>query len=343
MRLGIGIDTGGTYTDAVMYDFDAKEVVLAAKALTTKEDLSLGIGNAIDGLPPDLVKRAELISLSTTLATNACVEDKGGRARLLFIGVDRRVVEWVGQEYGLPNPAEIFFLRGKTDSEGRVVEEPNWDALLKHCHKWMRGASAVGIVDIDAMDNSAILEKRAKQLVSEQCGVAAVCGHELFSDLNSVKRGSSVLLNARLIPLIREVGARRIAIAPDRSANEATGGLARSGVVPVFSVGKNLPDRVCLPYPILLGRDELEVETCGNGPQRQPAGAVLPHHADRSLLGAVLQELVVQVVGAERQVAVRLRPSPFRGMPNRSRACSTPEWLATINRSISRADRRSPP
>ena len=100
--------------------------------------------------------------------------------------------------------------------------------------------------------------------------------------------------------------------------------MARSGVVPVLSVGKNLPDRVCLPYPILLGRDELEVETCGNRPQRQPAGTVLPHHADRSLLGAVLQELVVQVVGAERQVAVRLRPSPFRGMPNRSRACKYP-------------------
>ena len=110
----------------------------------------------------------------------------------------------MGEEYGLPDPEEIFFLRGKTDSEGRVVEEPDWDNLLKRCREWVDGAGAVAVVDVDAMDNSAVLEKRAKQLIWEHCGVTAVCGHELFSDLNSIKRGSSVLLNARLIPLITD-------------------------------------------------------------------------------------------------------------------------------------------
>lgn len=80
MRIGIGIDTGGTFTDAVMYDFDAKEILSSVKALTTKDNLSVGIGNALDGLPYDFLKKAEMIALSTTLATNACVENKGGRA-----------------------------------------------------------------------------------------------------------------------------------------------------------------------------------------------------------------------------------------------------------------------
>ena len=50
MRLGIGIDTGGTYTDAVIYDFESGSIVGTAKALTTKEDLTVGILGAIDGL-----------------------------------------------------------------------------------------------------------------------------------------------------------------------------------------------------------------------------------------------------------------------------------------------------
>ena len=79
MKLGIGIDTGGTYTDAVVYDFETGEVLAGAKSLTTREDLSVGIGGALDKLPADLLRQAKLASLSTTLATNACVEGKGGR------------------------------------------------------------------------------------------------------------------------------------------------------------------------------------------------------------------------------------------------------------------------
>jgi N-methylhydantoinase A/oxoprolinase/acetone carboxylase beta subunit len=214
MRIGIGIDTGGTYTDAVMYDFDAKGILYSVKAQTTKEDLSVGIGNALDGLPIDLLKKAELISLSTTLATNACVENKGGRAKLLFIGVDKKIVDWVGAGYGLPNVEEMLFLHGKTNSKGEIVEEPDWSALLTESKDWIKDASAVAIVDIDAMDNSAVLEKRARELINTEYGIPAVCGHELFSDLNSIKRGASILLNARLIPLINDfINATKSALA----------------------------------------------------------------------------------------------------------------------------------
>ena len=87
--IGIGIDTGGTYTDAVVCDMSTKTVVCSGKALTTKSKLEIGIANALDTLDQDYVKRAEVLALSTTLATNACVENKGSRARLLMIGVDR--------------------------------------------------------------------------------------------------------------------------------------------------------------------------------------------------------------------------------------------------------------
>ncbi len=204
MGIGIGIDTGGTYTDAVAYDFDTRSVRAVSKAQTTRGDLSVGIGAALDALPADLVRGAEMISLSTTLATNACVEDKGGRARLLFIGVQPWIVERYGAEYGLPPYGEIFHLDARTAATGEIERSPDWGLLLRDGGEWIRDACGVGIVDIDAMDNGGALEKQARELLTSTWNIPVVCGHELFSDLDSLRRGSSVLLNARLVPLINE-------------------------------------------------------------------------------------------------------------------------------------------
>ena len=59
--IGIGIDTGGTYTDAVVYDMDRKKILCSGKALTTKSELEKGITEALDMLEPDYVKKAELL------------------------------------------------------------------------------------------------------------------------------------------------------------------------------------------------------------------------------------------------------------------------------------------
>ena len=69
MHLAIGIDTGGTFTDAVVVDLDTEQVLCKAKALTTREDLRLGIEQAFRGLDHALFPEIKLVSLSTTLAT----------------------------------------------------------------------------------------------------------------------------------------------------------------------------------------------------------------------------------------------------------------------------------
>lgn len=203
MRLGIGIDTGGTYTDAVLYDFEAKTILHSAKSLTTKENLALGIGGALDGLPSELLKKAEIVSLSTTLATNACVEEKGGRGKLVFIGGDEDVILRTGQSYGLPDNSEIFFLDGEVDYRGQVTKEPDWEAFIEDSKKWVSDADAVAIVQQLGVRNSST-EQKAKELISSVYGLNTICGYELFSDLNYIKRGASTLLNARLIPVIEE-------------------------------------------------------------------------------------------------------------------------------------------
>ena len=82
----LGIDTGGTYTDAIV--FDTQEGVLATdKSLTTKQDLALGIESAVTKVlhPNAYSREIELVSLSTTLATNAIVEGKETPICLMLI------------------------------------------------------------------------------------------------------------------------------------------------------------------------------------------------------------------------------------------------------------------
>ena len=44
MTLVIGLDTGGTYTDAALLDAAGGRVLATGKSLTTRNDLSIGLG-----------------------------------------------------------------------------------------------------------------------------------------------------------------------------------------------------------------------------------------------------------------------------------------------------------
>lgn len=199
MRIGIGIDTGGTYTDAVVYDFAAAKICGTAKALTTKEDLSLGILEAIDGLPGDLVRQAESIALSTTLATNTCVEDQGGAAKLIFFGGDPRIIEENGGKYGLPPAGEICIPPALPSDR----YTPDWDAYCRLLEEGFDQLDGVGIIEMNALHNGGAVEEKAKALFQERYSLPVVCGNELFSALNCLQRGASTLLNARLFPVIQ--------------------------------------------------------------------------------------------------------------------------------------------
>ncbi len=204
MKIGIGIDTGGTYTDAVIYNFSDGAILQGAKSPTTKEDLSIGIIGALSQLDASLLSSASTVSLSTTLATNACVEGKGGRSKLLFIGVDPQVVSKYGGDYGLDEVEKLYFAEASTTIDGRILSEPDWDRMLADMSNFLTDAEALGIVELNAPKNGAQLEKKAKKLITEKYDLPIVCGHEIFSDLNSVKRGSSTLLNGRLMPIMAE-------------------------------------------------------------------------------------------------------------------------------------------
>ena len=204
MRLAIGIDTGGTCTDAILYDFDTGKVLGQNKALTTYDDLTRGILNALDGLDPALCQRAELAGLSTTLATNACVEGKFRRTRLLLMGIDKRGMKKYGASYGFTDPDDIRYLPCKTTITGRIDEEPDWDILRQNAAEWFAGVEACAVCEIYGMRNGAVLEKKAAQIIREQTGLPTVCASLLFGGISSLERAASAVLNAGLLPVTKD-------------------------------------------------------------------------------------------------------------------------------------------
>lgn len=113
MALILGIDTGGTYTDAVIVESESKKIIKKAKALTTVNSLSEGIRNCIELLNIDAAEKISLVSLSTTLATNAVVEGKGGRAGLIYFGND---IEEIPE-------ALTKRVQGRMDIKGNILED----------------------------------------------------------------------------------------------------------------------------------------------------------------------------------------------------------------------------
>lgn len=203
MKYGLGIDTGGTYTDAVIYDFENDKILSTAKSITVKEDLTIGINGVLDQLPPNILVMVKLVSLSTTLATNACVEGKGNRAKLVLIGCNEEIAARYGKEYGLPEKKDIIFLDGGHNQQGKIVDEPDWDFLKAKVLESKHETDAFAVVELWGTRN-ADFEKKAKKLIIDWTGMQVVCGYELNGEANSLKRAASTLLNAQLIPTIND-------------------------------------------------------------------------------------------------------------------------------------------
>ncbi len=190
MRFGLGIDTGGTYTDSVVIDLDTKEVIRRNKALTTHDDLVVGIRESIMGLGP--LGDIGLISLSTTLATNSVVERKGCRVGLLTIG------KRIEPDFDV---SCIGHIDGEFDMRGDLVTELDVDSArqsLEGMKDRVDSIAICGYLSVRYPEH----EIRLKALADEILGVPVVCAHDLTSKLGFKERMNTAVMNASLIPRI---------------------------------------------------------------------------------------------------------------------------------------------
>ena len=204
MRLGI--DTGGTYTDAVLFDQE-EGVVRTAKSLTTHYDLSVGIRDVIgriDSVADEpLSQLVQFTSISTTLATNAIVEGHGGTICLLLIGENSNALKNLALKTALRNdPLEV--IRGGHNAFGDEAQPLDVEHAKKSILHHADRVTAFAVAGIFSVRNTRH-EVAIRDLILELTDKPVTCSFELTSKLDAPRRALTTVLNARLIQPISEL------------------------------------------------------------------------------------------------------------------------------------------
>lgn len=191
----LGIDTGGTYTDGIVLDVDNQKIITKAKALTTHDNLTVGIRNCINNLNIANFDAIKVVSVSTTLATNAIVEGRGGEVGLLLIGH-----EPIGEL-----PVQHFaVVDGGHKVNGAPQTELNLAQARKAINSFKGKVDAIAISGYSSVRNPEH-ELQVRDLVYEIMNVPVVCGHQLTTSLGFRERTVTAALNAKLIPIISDL------------------------------------------------------------------------------------------------------------------------------------------
>lgn len=191
----IGIDTGGTFTDAVLLDTETQQVVCQAKERTTHHDLSIGVAKALSTLlkgdvPPAAINR---MTVSTTLATNAVVEGHGARVALFVLGHVRH--------FKLPIVANIFLPGGHTitGAEDQPLDMEELIDTLQGLRKEADSYAVCGAMSIKNPTHELVVEK-AIALVDPEKPV--FCSHMVSTHPGMLERSATACLHAKLQPLM---------------------------------------------------------------------------------------------------------------------------------------------
>ena len=202
MAILLGVDTGGTYTDAVL--LRDEDIVLArAKALTTRHDLAIGVGAAVRAVLGEAQidpSEVGMASLSTTLATNALVEGQGGRVALIYVGFRAKDLEAQGLSDGLAGDP-VCVLEGGHNHDGSEAAALDETTLIAFLETHKQDVSGFAVAAQFATRNPTH-ETRVAALVRDVTGAPVSASHQLSAKLGGPKRALTAVLNARLIGMI---------------------------------------------------------------------------------------------------------------------------------------------
>ncbi|MBO8136949.1 MAG: hydantoinase/oxoprolinase family protein [Desulfotomaculum sp.] len=290
MSYRIGIDVGGTNTDAVILD---KNLVPIAKAKTpTTADVTSGIYNAISlVLNQKEVDRSEIkyAMLGTTHCTNAVVE----RKRLNKVAVIRIGLPATGAIKPLTGwPQDLkeaignmyFLVGGGHEFDGREIA-PLDEKAIRDIAKQVKGvADSVAITSVFA-PVSTDHEKRAAEIIKEELGdIPVSLSHEIGS-IGLLERENATVLNAALVDVART------------TAEGFKDALAREGIDAKIYFGQNDGTLMSVDYAV-----RYPILTIACGPTNSIRGA--------SFLTKHKNALVVDVGGTTTDVGVLVNGFP---------------------------------
>ncbi len=256
--LWLGLDTGGTFTDAVLLA-GGREVIASAKALTTPWNLAFGISEAIGSvlklLPAEAGRQdITLVSVSTTLATNAVVENRFSPVCTLLIGFDDAMVV----RSGLQRPGSgglVARVQGGHMATGEESAPLDEAAVSRAVAEHEARVEAFAVAANFSVRNPAH-ELRARKLIRAMTPKPVTCAHELSSKLDAPRRALTAALNARLTPQIRHLIEALSQVLAEESID--------APLMIVKGDGSLMKAQIALEYP---------VETILSGPAASVVGA----------------------------------------------------------------------
>ncbi len=195
----MGLDTGGTYTDAAIVDMDTLEVLAKGKSQTTYHDLSIGILGAIDeALNSDAYERGDIqfVGLSTTLATNSILTGKGGKVGHIGIG-------WTPMSDFRSGADMDAYIKGGHGVYAQQLAPLDTKALEEAIDAMRTEVDSFVVSGHFSVYNPAH-EVDASRMIKQRTGLPVVLGHHLTSQLGVPERSVTAVLNARLLPIISE-------------------------------------------------------------------------------------------------------------------------------------------
>ena len=263
--LVLGIDTGGTYTDGVLLDYHANTVLASHKSLTTKRDYAIGIEQVIENIKIQDPASIQMVSISTTLATNAIAEGKGKRVALFLIGYDPELIAsyQMEQHFATPN---YYYFSGGHNLYGQEKEVLAMSDLLETTSQIKTKVDAIAISSYFSPLNPEH-ENRAYNAISQVCDLPIVMGHQLSTKLGSVERATTAALNASLLSILQDF------IIAVRRAMENRG--IDAPLMVVRGDGTLMSDEFAARTP---------VETIHSGPAASAIGGRFLSHLDNALV-----------------------------------------------------------
>jgi N-methylhydantoinase A len=217
----IAVDTGGTFTDAVIVDHTGRQAI--GKALTTPDRIFEGMRDAIKitaeawgaGLD-EVLHDTELLIYGTTRATNAVVT--GNVAKTAFLTTKGFRDTLVFREGGKFNPHDYateypepyiprrwtFEIEERIDSAGNIVRPLNEEAARETIEALKtRGFEAVAVSFLWSVANAEHELAVARLLDEMRPGVPYTLSHQLIPIVREYRRASATAIDASLKPLMQ--------------------------------------------------------------------------------------------------------------------------------------------
>ncbi|MEW6696561.1 MAG: hydantoinase/oxoprolinase family protein [Bacillota bacterium] len=276
----IGIDVGGTCTDAVLLDGSA---VRATAKVETQEDLLLSLGDALDSLLKGIAGyQIQRVVFSTTIVTNLIAEQKYDPVAVLLLPGPGRTFQQFRQQ------DDVFFLTGAIDYRGREII-PQAEAELEKALKWLesKGYQRVAVVGKFSTRNNSHELQVANYITRHHPHWQVEMGHRAGGKLNFPRRIANTVLTCAtrdkyhyFANAVRDAMARR-----DISA----------GVFILKADGGTLP---------LMASEQVPVETIFSGPAASTLGV-------QSLTPPGETSLVVDIGGTTTDLALILSGQPL--------------------------------